>query len=92
MRLPVSDCPHITVTPVGVPKSQAGASAIFFLDTEGKVIISRNYRGEVPMTVTETFVQHVVNADEVGLYLVKYHSVKRHLVRPHLVKRHLVRL
>eukprot|EP01035_Chromulina_nebulosa_P016932 gene16932-22424_t len=29
------------------------ASAIFIMDTKGKVIISRNYRGDIPMTVAE---------------------------------------
>ena len=28
-------------------------SALFFLDLKGKVIISRNYRGDVPMNVAE---------------------------------------
>jgi len=42
----------------------SGASAVFILDLKGKVIISRNYRGEVPMSVTERFTQHVCNAAE----------------------------
>jgi len=42
----------------------SGASAVFILDMKGKVIISRNYRGEVPMSVTERFTQHVCNAAE----------------------------
>jgi len=42
----------------------AGASAIFILDLKGKVIIGRNYRGEVPMSVTERFQQQVVEQDD----------------------------
>jgi AP-1 complex subunit mu len=30
-------------------------SAIFIMDQNGKVIISRNYRGEIPMKVAENF-------------------------------------
>eukprot|EP00747_Dinoflagellata_sp_TGD_P102012 gnl/TRDRNA2_/TRDRNA2_168523_c0_seq4.p1 gnl/TRDRNA2_/TRDRNA2_168523_c0~~gnl/TRDRNA2_/TRDRNA2_168523_c0_seq4.p1 ORF type:complete len:452 (+),score=90.68 gnl/TRDRNA2_/TRDRNA2_168523_c0_seq4:72-1358(+) len=42
----------------------AGASAVFIMDLKGKVIISRNYRGEVPMSVTERFQQHVIDQDD----------------------------
>ena len=42
----------------------AGPSAIFILDLKGKVILSRNYRGEVPMTVADRFVNTVVNGAE----------------------------
>ena len=31
------------------------ASALFIMDLKGKIIISRNFRGDVPMTVSETF-------------------------------------
>lgn len=41
----------------------SGASAIFILDTKGKVIISRNYRGDVPMSITERFVKLVVEEE-----------------------------
>ena len=30
-------------------------SAMFIMDSKGSVIISRNYRGDVPMTVNERF-------------------------------------
>ena len=40
------------------------ASAVFILDTKGKVIISRNYRGDVPMNCVERFSGHVLEADE----------------------------
>lgn len=29
------------------------ASAVFITDTKGKVIIARNYRGDVPMSVSD---------------------------------------
>lgn len=31
------------------------ASALFIMDTKGKVIVSRNYRGDIPMTAAERF-------------------------------------
>jgi AP-1 complex subunit mu len=31
------------------------ASALFITDTKGKVIISRNYRGDIPMSVSERY-------------------------------------
>ena len=31
------------------------ASAVFILDLNGKVLISRNYRGDIPMTCVEAF-------------------------------------
>merc|ERR1712050_314733 len=34
------------------------------MDLKGKVIISRNYRGEVPMNITERFQQHVIDAED----------------------------
>eukprot|EP01067_Filipodium_phascolosomae_P002888 Filipodium_phascolosomae@DN2518_c0_g1_i1.p1 len=42
----------------------AGASAVFILDLKGKVIISRNYRGEVPMNIVERFSKNVVDQDD----------------------------
>ncbi|CAD7936785.1 unnamed protein product [Amoebophrya sp. A25] len=41
----------------------SGASAVFILDLKGKVIISRNYRGEVPMSITERFVRLVIDEE-----------------------------
>lgn len=32
------------------------ASAIFIMDTKGKVIIARNYRGDIPMSVADRYV------------------------------------
>merc|ERR1719460_2389262 len=34
------------------------------MDLKGKVIISRNYRGEVPMNITQTFQQQVIDQED----------------------------
>ena len=34
-------------------KSKMATSALFVMDLKGKIIISRNYRGDVPMSVSE---------------------------------------
>ena len=39
-------------------------SAMFIMDSKGKVIISRNYRGDVPMTVSERFSQYISEKEE----------------------------
>jgi hypothetical protein len=43
------------------------ASAIFIMDLKGKVIISRNYRGDVPLNVAERFSLYVQEKDEVEM-------------------------
>mmetsp|Transcript_11570 Transcript_11570/g.25721 ORF Transcript_11570/g.25721 Transcript_11570/m.25721 type:complete len:425 (-) Transcript_11570:219-1493(-) len=43
------------------------ASAVFITDTKGKVIISRNYRGDIPMSVVEKFSLHIQEKDEMEL-------------------------
>ncbi|KAJ3057351.1 AP-1 complex subunit mu-1 [Rhizophlyctis rosea] len=40
------------------------ASAVFILDLKGKVLISRNYRGDIPMTAVEKFMPLVLQAEE----------------------------
>jgi len=40
------------------------ASAIFILDGKGKVLISRNYRGDIPMTAIERFPKLVAEQEE----------------------------
>lgn len=45
----------------------AGASAVFIMDQKGKVLISRNYRGEVPMTITQRFVTNVIDQDDADI-------------------------
>lgn len=39
-------------------------SAIYFLDNKGKVIISRDYRGNIPSKCVERFIQKVLEEDE----------------------------
>jgi AP-1 complex subunit mu len=46
----------------------SGASAVFILDGRGKVILWRNYRGEVPPSVAERFMINVVEeSDEANI-------------------------
>lgn len=40
------------------------SSAVFILDCRGKVILWRDYRGEVPPSVAERFVVNVVEESE----------------------------
>ncbi|KAK9450848.1 Mu homology domain-containing protein [Limtongia smithiae] len=40
------------------------ASAIFFLDLKGKPLLSRNYRGDVPMSAIEKFPMLLLDAEE----------------------------
>jgi hypothetical protein len=41
------------------------ASAVFITDLQGKAIISRNYRGDVPLTkVIERFAKYLVEVDD----------------------------
>ena len=42
-------------------------SAIFIMDTKGKVIISRNYRGDIPLSVSEHFSLYIQEKDEMDL-------------------------
>ena len=37
----------------------SGCSAVLILDQKGKVLISRNYRGDVPYNVADRFVSFV---------------------------------
>eukprot|EP01036_Dinobryon_divergens_P033678 gene33678-43527_t len=43
------------------------ASAIFITDTKGKVIIARNYRGDIPMAASEKFSLIIQEKDEMEL-------------------------
>lgn len=43
------------------------ASAVFIMDLKGKVIISRNYRGDIPLNVAERFSLYVQEKDEVEM-------------------------
>ena len=40
------------------------ASAIFILDLKGKVLIARNYRGDIPMTSIEMFMPLVLQVED----------------------------
>jgi AP-1 complex subunit mu len=43
------------------------ASAIFVLDQKGKILISRNYRGDVPMSVASRFISKILEEDETNV-------------------------
>jgi AP-1 complex subunit mu len=43
-------------------------SALFIMDTKGKVIISRNYRGDIPMSVSDKFSLMIQEKEEVGYF------------------------
>jgi AP-1 complex subunit mu len=40
------------------------ASAIYILDLKGKVIISRNYRGDIPSNAVEKFITLLQDAED----------------------------
>lgn len=40
------------------------ASAVFFLDKKGKPLLSRNYRGDVPMSAVDTFPMLLMEAED----------------------------
>ena len=43
------------------------ASAVIVTDLKGKVLISRNYRGDIPMNSSEKFSERIQNLDEVDI-------------------------
>lgn len=43
------------------------ASAVFVLDQKGKILISRNYRGDVPMSVASRFIAKILEEDETNI-------------------------
>jgi len=43
------------------------ASAAFILDHKGKVLISRNYRGDVPMNLASKFITKLLDEEEVNM-------------------------
>lgn len=63
------------------------ASAIYLLDQKGKVLISRNYRGDIPMNVIERFpkllaeqeeentIKPVIHDENVTFVFIKYSNV-----------------
>lgn len=44
------------------------ASALFILDSRGKTLISRNFRGDVQMDVISEFKRSVIDAEDVSLF------------------------
>jgi AP-1 complex subunit mu len=48
------------------------ASAVFIMDTSGKIIISRNYRGDIPMTAAERFARILTEEEDSRLKPVIY--------------------
>ena len=44
-----------------------GCSAIYFLDQKGKIIISRDFRGDMNSSITERFQRKVLEVDERNL-------------------------
>ena len=62
------------------------ASAVIVTDLKGKVLISRNYRGDIPMNSSEKFSQRIQNLDECDIKPVftengvTYASVKQNNV------------
>jgi len=45
----------------------AGCSAVYILDQKGKQLISRNYRGDIPVNVAERFMAKVLEEEEVNI-------------------------
>jgi AP-1 complex subunit mu len=43
------------------------ASALFIMDQKGKILISRNYRGDVPMSVASRFISKLLEEDEMNV-------------------------
>jgi hypothetical protein len=43
------------------------ASAVFLLDLKGKVLISRNYRGDADMSVIDKFLPLVMDREDEGV-------------------------
>lgn len=42
------------------------ASAVFILDAKGKSLISRNYRGDIPMSIIDKFMPLLLEKEEEG--------------------------
>jgi len=53
------------------------ASAIFILDSKGKVLISRNYRGDIPMNAIDVFPRLIQEQEEEGTLtpIIQYEDV-----------------
>jgi AP-1 complex subunit mu len=42
----------------------SGCSAVFLLDGKGKLLIARNFRGDIPMSAAERFVQRLLEEED----------------------------
>ena len=45
----------------------SGPSAVFILDQKGKILISRNYRGDVPMSCAERFIAKIMEEEDLNI-------------------------
>ena len=54
------------VTPFDETALEMAASAVYILDLKGKVLISRNYRGDMPLNIIEKFPKMLMEAEEEG--------------------------
>lgn len=45
----------------------SGPSAVFILDSKGKILISRNYRGDVPMSAAERFISKLTEDEDLNI-------------------------
>src|SRR5262245_1336460 len=53
-----------TSPPVTFLTASSMASAVFILDLNGKVIISRDYRGDIPMSAVDRFMPMLTELEE----------------------------
>ena len=63
------------------------ASAVYILDLKGKVLISRNYRGDIDLSIIEKFmpmlmdkeeesnVTPIIHTDTVNFMFIKHHNL-----------------
>jgi hypothetical protein len=62
IRLPPYSGPHTSHQ-----KKQKMISALYILDLKGKIIISRDYRGDIPINYVERFVTKILEEEEASL-------------------------
>ena len=43
------------------------ASALYLMDLKGKILLSRNYRGDIPMSTSDRFTRHINEDEEAAL-------------------------
>uniref|UniRef100_A0A7R9Y760 MHD domain-containing protein n=1 Tax=Prasinoderma coloniale TaxID=156133 RepID=A0A7R9Y760_9VIRI len=54
---------RVVAPPVPETSGCGAISALFFLDTKGRVLICRDYRGDIPLKCADTFIQKLNEAD-----------------------------